>query len=186
MSDPTETNITAPPERALPGRALPGMAFPAMDWPQTDGGRLNPAAMTGWRMLVVYRGAHCPLCKTYLKTLEELKPAFAEAGIAVAALSADPADRAVAEASEQGWTFPVGYDLTPDQMRGLGLYVSAPRSSQETDRPFAEPGVFVINPDGAVQIVDISNAPFARPDLAALLRGISFVQAKGYPIRGTA
>ncbi|MFD0391286.1 hypothetical protein ACFQ4K_31090 [Tistrella bauzanensis] len=71
-------------------------------------------------------------------------------------------------------------------MRGLGLYVSAPRSAQETDRPFAEPGVFVINPDGAVQIVDISNAPFARPDLAALLRGISFVQAKSYPIRGTA
>ena len=34
------------------------------------------------------------------------------------------------------------------QMLALGLYVSEPRSEEETDRPFAEPGVFVINADG--------------------------------------
>ena len=33
-------------------------------------------------------------------------------------------------------------------MQALGLYVSTPRSPQETDRPFAEPGLFLINPDG--------------------------------------
>jgi hypothetical protein len=65
------------------------------------------------------------------------------------------------------------------------LYVSEPRSPQETDRPFAEPGLFVINPEGRVQILDISNAPFARPDLAGILRGVKFVMDKGYPIRGT-
>jgi hypothetical protein len=64
-----------------------------------------------------------------------------------------------------GWRFPVAYGLSPDQMRTLGLYISEPRSAQETDRPFAEPGLFVVNPEGKVQIVEISNAPFARPDL---------------------
>jgi hypothetical protein len=70
-------------------------------------------------------------------------------------------------------------------MHALGLYVSAPRSPQETDRPFAEPGLFVINPAGTVQVVDISNAPWARPDLAAIARGVKRIQELGYPIRGT-
>jgi len=35
-------------------------------------------------------------------------------------------------------TFPVTYDLSLDQMRALGLYISAPKAQPETDRPFAE------------------------------------------------
>jgi hypothetical protein len=71
-------------------------------------------------------------------------------------------------------------------MRGLGLYVSNPRSPEETDRPFPEPALFVINPKDELQIIDVSNAPFARPDLEALLAGLKFVIANDYPIRGTA
>lgn len=160
--------------------------FPALSWSRTDGGILNPATIDGWRLLVIYRGAHCPLCRSYLNTLEKLQSDFAEAGVTVAALSSDPRDRAVKEASEEGWTFPVGYDLSEAEMRQLGLYVSSPRSPEETDRNFAEPGLFVINPQGAVQIVDLSNAPFARPDLEGLLSGLKFIIAKDYPIRGTA
>jgi len=163
-----------------------GSRFPAMNWAQTDGSRLNPAGMNGWRMLVVYRGAHCPLCKGYLKTLESLQGEYRSAGIAVAAVSADPEDRAKAEVAEEGWTFPVGYGLSRDDMQRLGLYISSPRSPQETDRDFAEPGVFAINPDGNLQIIDVSNAPFARPDLKALLKGLTFIQEKQYPVRGTA
>jgi hypothetical protein len=70
-------------------------------------------------------------------------------------------------------------------MQRLGLYISEPRSPQETDRPFAEPGLFVVNPQGSIQIVDLSNAPFARPELGGIARGIGFVQEKGYPVRGT-
>jgi hypothetical protein len=71
-------------------------------------------------------------------------------------------------------------------MRQLGLYISDPRSPQEADRPFAEPALFVINPDGNTQIIDISNAPFVRPDLKSLLKGLQFVVSKDYPIRGRA
>ena len=166
-------------------RLTAGSPFPDLTWPLTDGSSLSLASMEGWRLLVIYRGAHCPLCRGYLHTLEGLQAGFAEAGIAVAALSSDPRDRAVREAAEEVWTFPVGHDLTEAQMRQLGLYVSSPRSPEETDRNFAEPGLFVINPQGAIQIVDISNAPFARPDLEGLLNGLKFVIAKDYPIRGT-
>ena len=163
-----------------------GAVFPAMSWPQVGGGTIDPWRASGWRMLVVYRGKHCPLCKRYFKTLDGMLDEFRAADITVMAVSADPKERAQADVSEEGWRFPVGYGLTTDQMRQLGLYISEPRSPQETDRPFAEPGVFVINPQGKVQIVDISNAPFARPDLAGILQGLKFVREKQYPIRGTA
>lgn len=162
-----------------------GAAFPTLSWTAVGGGAVAPAAQSGWRMLVVYRGKHCPLCKKYLKALDGLLGEFKGAGIAVAAVSADPAEKAAADVAEQGWSFPVGFGLTVEQMRALGLYVSTPRSPQETDRPFAEPGLFVVNPEGKVQILDISNAPFARPDLAVLLNGIKFVMEKSYPVRGT-
>jgi hypothetical protein len=71
-------------------------------------------------------------------------------------------------------------------MRTLGVYISSPRSPDETDREFAEPATFVINPNGNVQIVDVSNAPFSRPDLKGLLEGLRCVNANGYPVRGIA
>jgi hypothetical protein len=70
-------------------------------------------------------------------------------------------------------------------MQALGLYVSNLRSADETDRPFPEPGLLVVNSEGKVQIIDISNAPFARPDLNSILKGVKFIQEKRYPIRGT-
>ncbi|MDF2231138.1 peroxiredoxin-like family protein [Albimonas sp. CAU 1670] len=165
----------------------PGAPFPDISVPKLGGGELalgKPERAGDWRLLVVYRGKHCPLCHRYLAGLQELAARAEEIGVALAAVSGDPEPKARAFVDETGVTFPVGYDLSLEQMQALGLYVSDPRSPQETDRPFPEPAVFVVNGDGAVQILDLSNAPFARPDLAALLNGIAFVREKDYPIRG--
>ena len=43
----------------------------------------------------------------------------------------------------------------------------------------------MVTPEGKVQIVEISNAPFARPDLDGILHGIKVIQERKYPIRGT-
>lgn len=155
-----------------------GAAFPTMSWQAVGGGTVAPADGDGWRMLVVYRGKHCPLCKRYLGGLNDALDDWREAGVDVAAISADPLERARAEVGEEGWRFRVGVDLRPDEMRQLGLYISDPRSPEETDRPFAEPAVFVLNPTGKAQVIDVSNAPFARSDLSALLDGLKFVHDK--------
>lgn len=162
-----------------------GADMPNLSVPRVGGGNIEIGAGPGWKMVVVYRGKHCPICRTYLKTLNDLLDQFKDASTQVVAISGDPKEKAETEARDEGWQFPVGYNLTVDQMRTLGLYISEPRSPQETDRPFPEPGLFVANPQGKLQIIDISNAPFARPDLAAVLRGLKFIQEKAYPIRGT-
>lgn len=162
-----------------------GAPFPSLPVAMVAGGETDIAGMTGWRMLVVYRGKHCPLCKRYFKNLDGMLAEFDAAGVTVLAVSADPKEKAEVDVAEQGWRFKVGYGLTIEQMRTLGLYVSEPRSAQETDRPFAEPGLFVINPAGEAHIIEISNAPFARADLAGILGGIKIIQERSYPVRGT-
>jgi peroxiredoxin len=162
-----------------------GATMPTVTVATVDGGEINIGAGGSWRLVVVYRGKHCPICRRYLKGLDGLLEEFRAAGTEVIAVSADPLEKAESEAAEEGWRFAVGYGLTPEQMRQLGLYISKPRSPQETDRPFPEPGLFVVNPAGRAHIIDVSNAPFTRPDLPGVLNGLKFIQEKNYPIRGT-
>lgn len=163
----------------------PGQALPQTTLPLVGGGETRLGDGDGWRMVVVYRGKHCPICKTYIGGLNAMLDDFRGAGVDVIAVSGDPQEKAEAQARDEGWTFPVAYGLSVEQMKALGLYVSDPRSPQETDRPFPEPGLFVVNPKDELQIVDVSNAPFARPDLSMVLKGLKFIQDKDYPIRGT-
>ena len=165
---------------AQPGTALPNLSIPLVGGAPRA---LGPDAQ--WHLLAVYRGRHCPRCNTYLTMLDCLQPDFAERGVTITVTSADPEDRAVSDRDEFGWTFPLGHSLSLSDMAALGRYVSDPRSEAETDRPFAEPGLFVINGAGTIQMVDVSNAPFLRPDLDKVLGGITFIRANDYPIRGT-
>ena len=103
------------------------------------------------------------------------------------AVSGDSADQLKAHLDKLEVSFPFLYGLSIDQMNALGLYISHPRSEQETDHPFPEPGLFVINEKGQVQVVDISNNPFVRPALSQLVSGLSWIKnpENNYPIRGT-
>jgi len=166
-----------------------GQPMPRLTLLKAGGGEVRigegAAETGGWQMVVAYRGRHCPICKRYFARLNDLLDGYAEANVDVVAVSCDPQEKAEADVKEGGWRFPVGYGLSLDDARRLGLYVSKPRSPEETDRPFTEPGLFVVNPEGKTHIIDISNAPFARPDLEGVLNGLKFIQAKNYPIRGT-
>jgi len=163
-----------------------GAAFPKLSLPKVGGGDVQVGGHDGWQMLIVYRGKHCPQCKRYLKGLDGMLDDYCAAGVEVVAASADSRPKAETDVAEQGWRFPVGYNLSIDQMRELGLYISNPRSAEETDRPFAEPGLFLLNPQGNVQIIDISNAPWSRPDLANILNAVKVIKERNYPVRGTA
>ncbi|MEE8188646.1 MAG: peroxiredoxin-like family protein [Kiloniellales bacterium] len=163
------------------GGPMPEMVLPAL-----GGGEVKLGGTGRWQLVIVYRGKHCPICAHYLTEMEGMKDDFAKLSTEVVAVSCDPKEKAEAHAGELGLSLPVGYDLSIAQARDLGLYVSNPRSAEETDRPFTEPGTFLVNPEGNLHIIDISSAPFARPPLAGLLRGISFIQERNYPIRGTA
>ena len=113
-----------------------GAPFPKQDIPQVGGDTLTLGAPRNghdWQLVIIYRGLHCPLCNKYLTTLEGLLPRFHDNGIDVVVASGDPVEKAQAMAEELGLTVPVGYGLSVAQMRALGVYVTDPRSPQETD-----------------------------------------------------
>ncbi|MEM1059108.1 MAG: peroxiredoxin-like family protein [Verrucomicrobiota bacterium] len=165
-----------------------GGTLPALKLPLVDGGEaeLGRTATPGvWQVVIVYRGLHCPICNKYLKRLEELREGFTKANAELLVVSADPIGKARQIIADNGLGFPVAYDLSLDQMRELGLYISDPRSPQETDRPFAEPATFALNAEGRLHLIEISNTPFNRADLSELLESVEWIQENDYPIRGT-
>lgn len=146
----------------------------------------RPKGDCDWMMVVVYRGRHCPMCTRYLDQLEPFVAELAKIGVDVAAVSGDSAEQLARHREKLSVTFPLYHSLSLEQMKQLGLYISDPRSPQETDHPFAEPGIFVINEHGTLQVVDISNNPFVRPDLETLVSGLRWIRnpENNYPIRG--
>jgi peroxiredoxin len=157
-----------------------------MSFPRVGGGHVAVGGpRDNWTLLVVYRGKHCPRCKKYLNILNGMRADWAEAGFDIAVVSADSLEKAQADQKEFGWDFALGYDLTEGQMAQLGVYVTEPLSSSEADRRFAEPGTFVIRPDGSLLLISISNGPSARPDLVELLDGMIFTKQNDRPPRGT-
>ena len=168
-----------------------GDKFPTMTVQKLGGGEIvfgQPQNGATWHMVVVYRGKHCPLCTKYLAQLKEMKEDFLKVGVDISVVSADTEEKAKIQTREKlDLNFEVGYGLTIEQMKELGVYISHPRSPQETDRPFAEPGLFIINEEGTLHVTDISNNPFVRPELDKLLSGIEWIRnpENNYPIRGT-
>jgi len=138
-------------------------------------------------MVVVYRGRHCPMCTRYLNQLEGFVAELAEIGVDVAAVSGDSPAQLARHRDKLDVTFPLFRGLSVAQMKEIGLYISDPRSPQETDHPFSEPGLFVINEHGTLQVIDISNNPFVRPELKTLVSGLRWIRdpENNYPIRGT-
>ena len=167
-----------------------GANFPALAATDLQGNTTDISKPTGdadWHMVVVYRGRHCPLCTKFLNNLTGFRQRLLDIGIDIVAVSGDSKEQLEEHLDRLDVNFPLYYGLTLEQMQDLGLYISIPRSEQETDHNFAEPGLFVINSDGQVQVIDISNNPFARPDLEVLVSGLEWIRKpdNNYPIRGT-
>lgn len=170
---------------------VPRQPVPALNVPLLGGATFNlgEAPAAHFDLLVFYRGLHCPICAKYLLELERLAPEFAQRGVRVVAISTDVQERAQQMADKvnaSGVQF--GYDLSLASARAWGLYISesigvTSIGLQEPAR-FAEPGVFLVRPDGTLYYGAVQTMPFARPQFQDLLGAIDFALAKNYPARG--
>lgn len=167
-----------------------GDKFPTITLPLIGGGTRDlGTAREGyeWQMTVVYRGKHCPVCTKYLKELNDVFSELQELGVDLLCVSADSEVSAKSHLLEINPDFPVAYGLSMEQMQSLGLYVTGPQKSNKVDGPFSEPGLFVINQSGTLQIAMLSNVPFGRPNIPSLMIGLRYIrkQDPNFPITGT-
>lgn len=140
-------------------------------------------------MVVVYRGLHCPICKTYVQELNRLAGDFAEQGVNILVVSSDSRERAELAADE--WKLDnllIGYGLTVEQSRAWGLHRSAGKGKTsigiEEPSEFTEPGLFLMRPDQTLYWSNISTMPFARPVFKEVLAAVKKVIDWDYPARG--
>jgi peroxiredoxin len=167
---------------------IPRQPAPELAVKTTDGEtyRLSLSKPRTFTMVVVYRGLHCPICKTYLGDLEAKLPEFEKRGVEVIAVSTDSRERAERSKSEWGLrNLRVGYDVPITVAREWDLFIS--RSIRDGEPPeFSEPGLFLVKPDGTLFFASRGSAPWARPPLDQVLRGIDTAIERNMPARGEA
>lgn len=168
--------------KPVPGSTAPHLEVETVS---SDRWRLADQSPENLTMVVFYRGLHCPICKTYLRELEDKLENFQGVGINAIAVSGDTQERA--EQAKTDWgleRLTVGYDFDIAAMRRWGLYISPAASAGEPPL-FGEPALFLVRPDKTLYYAAVNNAPWGRPQLEDVLSGIEFALAKDYPIRGT-
>ena len=170
---------------------MPRQSVPALQVPTLAHGDFSLAddASENFTLVVFYRGLHCPICLKYLLELGRLQPEFEKRGVKLIALSSDDAERAQAMADKlNAPDLRIGHSLPLTVAREWGLYISASRGTTsigiEEPALFAEPGVFIVRPDGALYYGAVQTMPFARPHFDELLAALDFALAKNYPARG--
>ncbi|WP_299733832.1 peroxiredoxin-like family protein [uncultured Tateyamaria sp.] len=171
-------------------KPAPGKVFPVIEVPSLGGGNIRLGEASDgydWQLIIVYRGKHCPICTRYLRELDETVQSLKEMRIEAVAVSSDSKERATSQIAEVSPSYPVAYGLTIDQMQAIGLYISSPRHGINVEGPFAEPGLFVVNEDRELRMVDVSNAPFLRPQLPSVVSGLRFMRGmtEAFPANGT-
>ena len=81
-----------------------------------------------------------------------------------------------------------GYDLSLEKAREWGLYISTSRGKTsigiEEPALFAEPGLFLINPDQTLYYMSVQTMPFVRPRFDEMIQALDFVIKNDYPGRG--
>lgn len=170
----------------MPRQPVPALKVPTLDHGDFD---LAADAPRNFTLIVAYRGLHCPICLKYLLELGRLQPDFEARGVKVLALSTDSTERARAMADKlRAPALRIGHDLPLATARAWGLYISSSRglTSIGIEEParFAEPGVFLVRPDGSLYYGAVQTMPFARPHFDELLAAVDFALAKDYPARG--
>ena len=120
----------------------PRQPAPPLEVKLLDGStwRLGDAKPATFEMIVVYRGLHCPVCKTYLGELESKLPEFAKRGVDVIAVSTDDRDRAQRAKREWGLNnLRVGCEHVDRDRARSGSCSSRARSARESRRNSASP-----------------------------------------------
>ena len=166
--------------KLMPGQKVPELEVDILDNKQW---KLTEDSFQNMKMIVFYRGLHCPLCKAYIGELDKKLNEFSQLDIDVIAISGDSEEKA--KMTKAKWALKditIGYNHSVDSMRKWGLYISEGAFSSEPPL-FNEPGIFLVKADRTLFFAGVNNEPFARPPLDELLSGIKYVTTNDYPIR---
>lgn len=166
----------------------PRKPVPPLEVDTLGGGpwKLDKQKPQNFSMIVFYRGLHCPVCRKYTGELNGLIGEFDKRGVATLVASTDTKERA--EQAKIQWglrNLNIGYGVSIETARRWGLCISTSRgvTSAGIEEPpvFAEPGLFLVKPDGTLYWASVATMPFAWPHFNEILSAIDFALSMNYP-----
>ena len=154
------------------GLLSPGELFPAIDLPRVAGGTLSlPGDLAGsFGVVLLYRGAWCPYCQAQLAGFARASEALGDAGILVAALSADDEEAGAGLVARRRLTFPVGHGADP------GTVSEVTGAFTDDEGRYLQSTGFVLAPDGTVVTSVYSSGAIGRlvaDDVVGLVRHLT-------------
>ncbi|MGI5187565.1 peroxiredoxin family protein [Promicromonospora sp. CA-289599] len=158
-------------ETAMP-LLSPGDSFPSLTLTRPGGQTLAlPDAFSGsFGVVLFYRGSWCPYCNAQLRAFQRAGERLAEAGIKVAALSADDEATTVEQIARHGLTFPVGHSAdTTAISAATGAFVNP-------DPAYLQSTGFVLDRSGDVIVSVYSSGAIGRlvpEDVIGLVHHVS-------------
>ncbi len=152
------------------GEYFPRIVLPTISGTEIDVSETYQGAT--WQIVIFYQGFHSTRCTAFLNNVESIKDKLICHGISVTAVSADDGEQLQKHLKQLEISFPLAFGLSISQMHELNLYISLPKDFNQTNHPFCEPGLFVLNELGQIVVLDISNNEMCRPELATLVDGI--------------
>ena len=124
-----------------------------------------------WSVVFFYPADFTFVCPTELSDLADLYPQFKELGVEIYSVSTDThfSHMAWHESSETVGKidFPMVGDPTGQISKGFGVYIK--------EDGLAERGTFLINPEGVIKAIEISDGPVGR-NAADTLRKVKAAQ----------
>lgn len=153
---------------------LPGDGFPSITLEGIDETSVSIGQRDGWTLLLVYRGAHCGICKKLLREVEKYRKAWSDLGVETLAICSDSAAEVKKFFDEAGYQGFGAGGLTVDQMKSLGVWVTDTDQSG-LSHAHPEPALFLIDREGCVAAAEATTIAFIRPDLATLDSGLKFL-----------
>ena len=156
-------------------------SFPRIMLPTINGHIIeltNHSLISDWTMVIIYRGHHSKNCTEFLNLLNSFHQQFADIGITIIAASADNREQLQQHLKQLTVSFPIACELSVEQMYQLNLHLSVPKDFQETNHPFAEPALFIVDEQSQIILSDITNNPYTRPNLDLLLSGLTELKSQ--------
>jgi peroxiredoxin len=152
-----------------------GQKFPELNLPAVGGGTIHlPQDLMGsYSVVLIYRGAWCPVCNAQLADYAAHQQELDRLGVKVVAFSVDDEPTTAALAKKHHLTFPMGHSANAD------LVVAATGAFANEEPHYLQPTNFILAPDGTILNALYSTNAMGRITPAEVVGLVSYIQSQG-------
>ena len=157
-----------------------GNQAPLFELPKASGGTyslkqdLNERA--GWRLIVFFRGAWCPVCKQDLSEIEESKSYFDDKNVHFTAISTDSQQASTSLKEELELSFPILSDASLDLLNQYGVFYHGEDAPYEDHGVHGEAAYFLLDEKGNILYQQKQTSPFGRPNAKELRKIVQYIK----------